>query len=180
MPSLLDYLSLSSNACPQLFRELFRVEREYTALAGQFLNREDAWQKYASLGVWVVDVLNEVYPPSPDMVLEGIDGPYRGHRYALMGRTVFVIGRREGLAVSLPLDLHLSRTHCLLQFEPPGARLTDLKSRTGTHVNGIPIQTASLVEGDVVRIGSSSFRVSFSDAGTDKTWSRVSMPMAES
>ena len=53
-------------------------------------------------------------------------------------------------------DHRMSREHARVQWYPDSAtvRLTDLKSRNGTFVNGVQVQDCTLREGDVVRLGS--------------------------
>lgn len=73
---------------------------------------------------------------------------------ATEGTGTWLIGREPGVAIHLS-GSEVSRGHARLRREGPQAPwvLTDLGSRNGTYVNGQTISTASLVEGDVLRIG---------------------------
>jgi transcriptional regulator with PAS, ATPase and Fis domain len=57
---------------------------------------------------------------------------------------------------NLPInDVALSRRHCQLECGPQQTLLTDLDSRNGTLVNGVPIRSRPLADGDQIRIGDS-------------------------
>ena len=63
--------------------------------------------------------------------------PPDNESFRLTGHSTFTIGRLAGLNVALPDDPYLSRLHCLIEFNPPTARLVDLESKSGTKVNGV-------------------------------------------
>src|SRR5690348_9266304 len=81
-----------------------------------------------------------------------------------------VVGRAVGCYPRLPSDpshLTVSRSHCLLQVDPPDVRVIDLGSRNGTYVNGVRIGGDNSGEppyplraGDELRVGDTVFRVS--------------------
>jgi eukaryotic-like serine/threonine-protein kinase len=99
--------------------------------------------------------------------------------YVFDERTTCVLGRAEECSPRLPDDdFHrtVSRHHCLLDINPPDARIRDFGSRNGTYVNGEKIgqreahQTPEegaagsfpehdLVDGDEIRLGKTVFRV---------------------
>jgi Nif-specific regulatory protein len=54
-------------------------------------------------------------------------------------------------------DLSLSRRHCLIRREANQYRLTDLESRNGTFINGVPVRERVLEHGDHLRLGDSVF-----------------------
>ena len=66
-----------------------------------------------------------------------------------------VVGRGQEADFRLP-DTGVSRRHLEITWDGQGAMLADLGSTNGTTVNGTPVQTWSLQEGDVIRIGHSS------------------------
>jgi general secretion pathway protein E len=69
------------------------------------------------------------------------------------------IGRHPDNTICLKDDL-LSRFHCVIEPEESGhLRVRDLGSRNGTKVNGAKITESSLIEGDIVKIGSHEFVV---------------------
>ncbi len=105
---------------------------------------------------------------------QGYDGGYDQHGYAPSGRLaatltlddgsnrVFqlsegpnVIGRGQNSHFRLP-DTGVSRRHVEIHWDGQSATLSDLGSTNGTTVNGNPVQTWQLVDGDVVRIGHST------------------------
>jgi len=66
-----------------------------------------------------------------------------------------VVGRGQEADFRLP-DTGVSRRHLEISWDGQNAMLADLGSTNGTTVNGTPVQTWQLAEGDVVRIGHSS------------------------
>ena len=73
-----------------------------------------------------------------------------------------LVGRLEHCNVRLPLD-SVSRNHARIRFDGTRWRITDLKSRWGTFVNGVKIEPPGdlpLAEGDLLRIIPWTFRFS--------------------
>jgi FHA domain-containing protein len=66
-----------------------------------------------------------------------------------------VIGRGQDSSFRLP-DTGVSRRHLEISWDGHTATLTDLGSTNGTTVNGNPVQTWQLNDGDVIRVGHSS------------------------
>jgi hypothetical protein len=66
-----------------------------------------------------------------------------------------VIGRGQDSSFRLP-DTGVSRRHLEITWDGQIATLTDLGSTNGTTVNGNPVQTWQLNDGDVIRVGHSS------------------------
>ena len=77
-----------------------------------------------------------------------------GRNYQLTEGT-HVIGRGQDSAFRLP-DTGVSRRHFEISWDGHQATLTDLGSTNGTTVNGNPVQSWQLNDGDVVRVGHSS------------------------
>ena len=77
-----------------------------------------------------------------------------GRSYQLTEGT-HVIGRGQDSAFRLP-DTGVSRRHLEINWDGHDATLTDLGSTNGTTVNGNPVQTWQLNDGDVIRVGHSS------------------------
>ena len=91
-----------------------------------------------------------------------IDGPDLGNKYDLEragddSTSQVLVGRDPRVAVSLN-DNAVSREHCRLELSPAGCRLTDLGSRNRTYLNGDPIDSSWMHDGDVVVIGDSELR----------------------
>jgi hypothetical protein len=105
-------------------------------------------------------------------------GPIRGQRYEYTAHDTFLFGRSPDCHAQLAAtDASASRHHFLLEVNPPAARLRDLGSLNGTHVNGVrhggrgadetPEEGAQreypqvdLEDGDQIRVGATVFRVS--------------------
>ncbi|MGH8919459.1 MAG: FHA domain-containing protein, partial [Actinomycetes bacterium] len=66
-----------------------------------------------------------------------------------------VVGRGQDAQFRLP-DTGVSRRHLEITWDSQVAMLADLGSTNGTTVNGTPVQTWQLVDGDVIRVGHSS------------------------
>ncbi|MGQ0573556.1 MAG: FhaA domain-containing protein [Pseudonocardia sp.] len=66
-----------------------------------------------------------------------------------------VIGRGQDSSFRLP-DTGVSRRHVEISWDGQSATLSDLGSTNGTTVNGNPVQTWQLSDGDVIRVGHSS------------------------
>ncbi|GIH14275.1 protein kinase domain-containing protein [Rugosimonospora africana] len=99
--------------------------------------------------------------------------------YVFDERTTCVIGRATGCVPRLPSDEYhrtVSRHHCLLDINPPDARVRDFGSLNGTFVNGkkigqreshqtpeegaaLPFPEHDLADGDELRLGETVFRV---------------------
>jgi hypothetical protein len=77
-----------------------------------------------------------------------------GRSYQLTDGT-HVIGRGQDSAFRLP-DTGVSRRHFEISWDGHQATLTDLGSTNGTTVNGNPVQSWQLNDGDVIRVGHSS------------------------
>jgi hypothetical protein len=102
---------------------------------------------------------------------QGYDGGYDQQGYGRLAATltlddgsnrVFqlsdgpnVIGRGQNSHFRLP-DTGVSRRHVEINWNGQTATLSDLGSTNGTTVNGNPVQTWQLVDGDVIRIGHST------------------------
>ena len=104
-------------------------------------------------------------------------GPIRGRRFDFSGHDTFLFGRAPDCHARLDAsDASASRHHFLLEVNPPHARLRDLGSLNGTHVNGVrhggrrsdetPEQAKArglaqvdLRDGDEIRVGATIIRV---------------------
>jgi serine/threonine protein kinase len=64
-----------------------------------------------------------------------------------------ILGRKEDCDLSVP-ENSVSSRHCELRFDGFHWWVTDLNSRNGTLVNGVPIQQQLLKDGDIIQIGS--------------------------
>jgi hypothetical protein len=107
-------------------------------------------------------------------------GPIRGQRFDFPCHDTFLFGRAPDCHARLAAsDTSASRHHFLLEVNPPLARLRDLGSLNGTHVNGVrhgsrrgtesPEEAAArdgaeidLRDGDEIRVGVTVIRVEVS------------------
>ncbi|MDQ3989469.1 MAG: DUF3662 and FHA domain-containing protein [Actinomycetota bacterium] len=85
-------------------------------------------------------------------VLSLDDGSHRSYQLTLGSN---VVGRGQDAQFRLP-DTGVSRRHLEITWDGQVAVLADLGSTNGTTVNGSPVQTWQLVNGDVVRVGHTS------------------------
>lgn len=88
-------------------------------------------------------------------VLEFISGPNSKEMIKLR-RDATILGREKGDIVIN--DTEVSATHCQIQNIEGTFHIFDMNSTNGTFVNSEKIVKAKLHEGDVVTIGSTSFR----------------------
>lgn len=93
-----------------------------------------------------------IQPPS----LMAMDGPLAGQRF--MVSAAMEVGR-EATGIALSGDAGASRRHASLQPVAGGVQVTDLGSTNGTFVNGQRIQSAMARTGDLIKMGSTTFRV---------------------
>jgi hypothetical protein len=91
--------------------------------------------------------------------LEVVGGPDAGRSFDLMVGQTLVIGRGRTTATRLT-DPRVSRIHCVLEVAGDRFRLTDSGSVSGTLVNGRPVTLQDLAQGDTIRIGETTLRLS--------------------
>jgi hypothetical protein len=98
------------------------------------------------------DQQDQGYPQGTGAILTIDDGSNRS--FELHGGTT-IIGRGQESDFRLP-DTGVSRRHLEINWDGQTATLSDLGSTNGTTVNGNPVQTWQLSDGDVIRIGHST------------------------
>jgi hypothetical protein len=95
-------------------------------------------------------------PPGPGRALNAMlqldDGSNRTYSLKQGGN---VVGRGQDADFRLP-DTGVSRRHLEITWDGQSATLADIGSTNGTTVNGTPVQTWQLADGDVIRVGHSS------------------------
>jgi hypothetical protein len=95
-------------------------------------------------------------PPAPGRQLNASlqldDGSNRTYSLKQGGN---VVGRGQDADFRLP-DTGVSRRHLEITWDGQSATLADIGSTNGTTVNGTPVQTWQLADGDVIRVGHSS------------------------
>lgn len=90
-----------------------------------------------------------------EVVVRSAGGAETSHR--LFDR--LSVGRAADNDVVIDGDERVSRAHAVIVMGRRGVRVEDLGSRTGTRVNGKPVRSATLGEGDVVAVGGAVLRV---------------------
>jgi pSer/pThr/pTyr-binding forkhead associated (FHA) protein len=105
----------------------------------------------------------QAYPQSPQpptsahqFTLIALDGPLSGQRFPIAEPTD--VGREQA-SIPMSFDTQASRRHAQLIPDAMGLTVTDLNSTNGTFVNGQRVQSQTLRSGDIVKIGSTQFRV---------------------
>ena len=88
--------------------------------------------------------------------LVALDGSLAGQRFPLAGPTE--IGR-ECPGITMSGDAAASRRHASVVPDIAGVTATDLGSTNGMYVNGQRVPTGRLVAGDMLKIGSTTFRL---------------------
>lgn len=130
----------------------------------------------------------------PTIVLEVIEGPLKGLKYRYDKRDTALIGRGLECSPRLPDDYDhrtISRSHCIIDIDPPKARVRDFGSLNGTFVNGVKIgqrmergadgsvsltdfAERDLVDGDEIRLGATIFKIAL-ETGADPTGSGIAL-----
>jgi len=88
--------------------------------------------------------------------LIALDGPLLGQRFPVNGPVE--IGR-EGAGIRMPHDGNASRRHATISPGMGGVAVQDLSSTNGTFVNGQRVSQANAGPGDMIKVGSTTFRV---------------------
>lgn len=95
------------------------------------------------------------------VTLSVIEGPHLGRTFTFEGHDTFLVGRSKRAHFQLTVkDKYFSRIHFMVEVNPPQCRIHDMRSRNGTHVNGKRVQMADLHDGDLIRAGHTTLRVS--------------------
>jgi serine/threonine-protein kinase len=92
------------------------------------------------------------------VILRVTDGPLRGEEFLFHRHDTVVVGRKQA-HISIPDDGFLSRSHFLIEVDPPRCLLKDLGSRNGTLVNGVRVAETTIHDGDRIRAGQTEFTV---------------------
>lgn len=96
------------------------------------------------------------------IILTVIEGPHSGREFVFEGHDTFLVGRSKRTHFQLiAKDMYFSRLHFLVEVNPPCVRVTDMKSRNGTWVNGQRVQSAELRDGDKIKAGHTILSVAF-------------------
>src|SRR3954447_397376 len=94
--------------------------------------------------------------PAPTPMLVPV-GQHHGRQPLSLGRAVTLIGSTAAARLYLPSKA-VSRCHAVIINTGAGLFVRDLASRTGTRLNGQPVEESDLREGDVLQVGTFTFR----------------------
>jgi pSer/pThr/pTyr-binding forkhead associated (FHA) protein len=78
-------------------------------------------------------------------------GPQPGERF-FVDRSRLTVGRDPESDIFLN-DMTVSRTHAIIECEANAVTVKDAGSLNGTYVNGEIVESATLVDGDALQIG---------------------------
>jgi hypothetical protein len=90
-------------------------------------------------------------PASDSPVLVVRKGPQPGERF-FVDRSRLTVGRDPESDIFLN-DMTVSRTHAIIECEANAVTVKDAGSLNGTYVNGEIVESATLVDGDALQIG---------------------------
>jgi serine/threonine-protein kinase len=89
-------------------------------------------------------------------------GPFEGRSFTFTGHELFLVGRSKRCHFQLDTpehrDRYFSRVQFLIEVKPPLCRLHHL-GRNPTRVNGQPVRSADLRDGDRIKAGQTVLRV---------------------
>ncbi len=98
--------------------------------------------------------------------LRVVKGTSASRRYVLEEGRPVVLGRSKTADVTVD-DPLLSRAHCRVELSDGVCTLVDLNSSNGTQVNGEWARECRLLSGDLIRMGTTVFRVEFGPLETE-------------
>jgi eukaryotic-like serine/threonine-protein kinase len=161
-PRIETYLSrATADQREGLLRELLALEVEYRRRGGERPNPSEYQARFPDHAATILAVLAApMAAPSTAghettalrLTLTALEGPHKGEIYTFADHEIFHVGRSEKAHLQVT-DGYFSRFHFMLEINPPACRLTDLKSRNGTYVNGKRVETADLRDGDIIKAG---------------------------
>src|SRR5262249_41920908 len=122
----------------------------------------EARERFACLGSWAAGLLSglgleDVEP----LTLTVVGGAQNGRAFRVAANSNCLVGRGPtGVNLAIESDQGMSRGHSLLEYNPPVARLADMRSKNKTRVNGAVVEQTDLKNGDEIKAGQTTFTVS--------------------
>ncbi|HEY7157332.1 MAG TPA: FHA domain-containing serine/threonine-protein kinase [Gemmataceae bacterium] len=148
----------------KLLRELLALEIEYRLRGGERPTLADYRERFPSSVATVREILAEFAPPiGPCLKFTAVEGPPKGQVFSFSNHEFLVAGRARTAHLRLE-DNQCAPCHFLVTIESSACRLIDLGSRPGTAVNGRPVPTADLRDGDAIQVGQTRLLVSLTPA----------------
>ncbi|MGH9067422.1 MAG: FhaA domain-containing protein [Acidimicrobiales bacterium] len=150
-----DDLERFASFLDALAGELAEAAREHAKLEGYgFLGPvEVTLEEDAGLRAGTFEVGSEYIQPPPGSARADLVLP-DGQRLAV-GEEGVVIGRLPSCAIVID-DPNVSRRHAEVSRQGDSVVLVDLDSTNGTKVNGAPVATHRLVDGDTITVGTTT------------------------
>jgi pSer/pThr/pTyr-binding forkhead associated (FHA) protein len=111
------------------------------------------------------------------VTVEVRNGSRRGHRVWLASHQDLRVGKTEWSDFVVP-DPVLGDVQFVLNCSSDGCTVVNLEPKSPLYVNGKPVQSQSLVDGDIIRAGQTDFRVLMSEKSSsepprvDLVWKR--------
>lgn len=166
-PAIEDLIQQAPEAArPPLLRELLRLLLDHRARVGRPLGGDEGRAQFAGLGPWTGTILDELLPPACVLTVEAGPPGDVGKTFRFTDHATFVVGRDpDKTNFALENDPHFSRTHFLIEVNPPCCRLQDLNSKSGTRVNDAKAAQADLRDGDLISGGLMRLRVHLEGPG---------------
>ena len=104
------------------------------------------------------------------VILEVVEGPYKGITFTFTEPDCFLIGRdapecKAHFRLEQGKDMYVSRNHLLVEIRPPRCFIRDNNSTNGTYLkkpadrNFVRINEAEVSNGDLIKIGRTVFQV---------------------
>jgi eukaryotic-like serine/threonine-protein kinase len=95
------------------------------------------------------------------ITLKVISGPHKGKIFSFDRPDTFLVGRSRHAHFRLrSKDKYFSRIHFMMEVNSPECRIVDMSSHNGIYVNGAKVLSADLHDGDQIRAGHTTFRLS--------------------
>ena len=143
---------------PRLSRQLARLFEVHRVLLDDAVERDTSVRQPNNLPV--VSSMESEALTDFAVELSVIMGPHAGQRFEFREADRFLVGRGPDANFRLPKqDQYFSRSHFLIEINPPLCKLTDLNSANGTFLNGKRVEQAILRNGDRIEGGETVFEI---------------------
>lgn len=135
----------------ELFLPILRVLLVISLYAFLFIALFSMWRSFGRND----RLQEEALPPKPLSLVDKVGN----EKHTISGN--FILGRHPGCDLVLE-DEAVSNRHARIHWENAQWWLSDLSSRNGTLLNGVPLEEASVItENDAILIGHTQFSISF-------------------
>lgn len=104
-------------------------------------------------------IITQVFRDDPVAMLAAVSGPHKGEIFKIYGGTN-TIGRDDNQTVQLTGDTTVSRSHARINAGESGVVLINESTTNPTKIDGEDVLEKELIDGDIIQIGSTRFKVS--------------------